>query len=67
MRNHWIYVAIGFVAGAGLFLTTAWQRTPPAETAEFATITLEKTERVQGPAVQAAFAMERFGPARSVE
>ena len=67
MRNHWIYVAIGFVAGAGLFLTTAWQRTPPAETAEFATVKLEKTERVQGPAVQAAFAMERFGPARSVE
>lgn len=67
MRNHWMYVAIGFVAGAGLFLTTAWQRTPPVETAQFATIKLEKTDRPQGPAVQASFVMERFGPARAIE
>ncbi|MCZ4092558.1 MULTISPECIES: hypothetical protein [Sinorhizobium] len=64
MRNHWIYVALGFVAGAGLFLATSWQRTPPTG---MPTVKLEKTDRVQGPAVQASFVMERFGPARSVE
>ncbi|MCA1440342.1 hypothetical protein I6F07_08980 [Ensifer sp. IC4062] len=64
MRNHWMYVAIGFVAGAGLFLTTSWQGTPPAG---MPTVKLEKTDRLQGPAVQTSFIMERFGPAHSVE
>ncbi|THK37284.1 hypothetical protein EHS39_15805 [Ensifer sp. MPMI2T] len=65
MRNHWMYVAIGFLAGAGLFLTTSWQQgTPPAE---MPTVKLEKTDRLQGPAVQTSFIMERFGPAHSVE
>ncbi|WEX76176.1 hypothetical protein PYH37_004456 [Sinorhizobium numidicum] len=64
MRNHWIYIIIGFIAGAGLFLTTAWQRTPPAEQVS---VKLEKTDRLPAPAVQTSFAMERFGPARTVE
>jgi hypothetical protein len=64
MRNHWIYVAVGFVAGAVLFLSTTWQRTPPAEQV---TLKLEKTSRLQAPAIQTSFVMERFGPARTIE
>ncbi|PST21997.1 hypothetical protein C7U60_12115 [Mesorhizobium plurifarium] len=66
MRNPWIYVAIGFVAGAGLFVTTAWQRTTPEPSGQFATIKLEKTDRLQG-GIQTSFVMERFGPAQAVE
>lgn len=64
MTNHWIFIAFGFIAGATLFVTAIWQRTPPAEQA---TIKLEKTERLQGPAIQTSFRMERFGPERTVE
>jgi hypothetical protein len=65
MRNHWIYVAIGFIVGAGLFVTTAWQRTPESSN-QFATVKLEKTDRLQG-GIQTSFVMERFGPAQAVE
>ncbi|OAP35818.1 hypothetical protein AU381_16670 [Sinorhizobium glycinis] len=64
MRNHWIYVAVGFVAGAALFLSTAWQRMPPAEEV---TLKLEKTSRLQAPHIQTSFVMERFGPPRTLE
>lgn len=63
MSSHWIYVAIGFVAGAGLFLTV-WQRMPSEEAV---TVKLEKTDRLRGPAMQTSFVMERFGPDRKVE
>lgn len=63
MTNHWIFIAFGFIAGATLFLTAAWQRTPPTEQ----TIKLEKTDRLQGPAIQTSFLMERFGPDRTAE
>ncbi|ASY56996.1 MULTISPECIES: hypothetical protein [Sinorhizobium] len=64
MRNHWIYVAIGFIAGAALFLSTAWQRTPPVQEV---TLKLEKTSRLHAPTIQTSFVMERFGPATAVE
>lgn len=64
MTSHWIYVAFGFAAGAALFVTTAWQRTPPEEAV---TLKLEKTDRLQRPAMQTSFVMERFGPDRTVE
>ncbi|WP_179875438.1 hypothetical protein [Sinorhizobium sp. BJ1] len=64
MRNHWIYVAIGFVAGAALFLSTAWQRTPPVQEV---TLKIEKTSRLQAPSIQTSFVMERFGPAKAIE
>ncbi|MFC0806061.1 hypothetical protein ACFHWW_11400 [Ensifer sp. P24N7] len=66
MRNPWIYVAVGFIVGAGLFVTTAWHRTPLAESGQFASVRLEKTDRLQG-GVQTSFVMERFGPVKSVE
>ncbi|ASY63490.1 hypothetical protein SJ05684_c20480 [Sinorhizobium sojae CCBAU 05684] len=64
MTSPWIFIAFGFLAGATLFLTAAWQRMPPAEQV---TVKLEKTGRLQGPAIHASFLMERFGPDRSVE
>ncbi|MDX0463609.1 hypothetical protein GOC73_28840 [Sinorhizobium medicae] len=66
MRNHWIYVAIGFIVGAGLFATTVWQSTQPVKSDQFATIKLEKTDRIQG-SIQTSFVTERFGPIYSVE
>lgn len=59
MTSHWLYVAFGFAAGAALFLTTAWQRNPLEEPV---TVKLEKTDRLQGPAIQTSFITERFGP-----
>ena len=34
--------------GAGLFVTTAWHHTPLAESGQFASVKLEKTDRLQG-------------------
>ncbi|MCG5480295.1 hypothetical protein [Sinorhizobium alkalisoli] len=64
MTSSWIFIAFGFLAGAALFLTAAWQQMPPTEQVA---VKLEKTDRLQGPAIHASFLTERFGPDRSVE
>ncbi|OHV77989.1 hypothetical protein [Ensifer sp. LCM 4579] len=64
MTSPWIFIAFGFLAGATLFLAAAWRQMPPTEQV---TVKLEKTDRLQGPAIHASFLPERFGPDRAVE